>query len=188
MSVNSAISRMCFDGALVSCAEDSQKWILSAMASHGPGIVTMLWRILGNEDDVCDAYQQTFLKLAHFRRDSRPDNVPGYLYRTASNVAISMLRRAKIHRNATERIASNAPGSSSVDYAHEIDSKVLQSRLRVLIARLPEYLRDVIMLRDLAEMPYAEVGRILDMPAGTARVYRFKAVTLLGKWMNPEQG
>jgi DNA-directed RNA polymerase specialized sigma24 family protein len=25
----------------------------------------MLWRILGNEQDVCDAYQDTFLKLAH---------------------------------------------------------------------------------------------------------------------------
>jgi DNA-directed RNA polymerase specialized sigma24 family protein len=26
----------------------------------------MLWRILGNEQDVCDAYQDTFLQLAHY--------------------------------------------------------------------------------------------------------------------------
>ena len=60
---------------------------------------------------------------------------------------------------------------------------VLQKELRSAIARLPEYLREVIALRDLAEMPYSQVAKILGITASSARAYRSKAVTLLAAWM-----
>ncbi len=63
------------------------------MQSWGPELVTMLWRILGNEQDVCDAYQNTFLKLAHFEGGRKPEHIKAYVFRSAANVAISMLRR-----------------------------------------------------------------------------------------------
>ena len=56
------------------------------------------------------------------------------------------------------------------DYAHELDTKLLQERLRSAVSRLPEYLREVVILRDLAELPYAGVGKILGISAATARV------------------
>ena len=40
-----------------------QRWILSTMSRYGHELVNLLWRILGNEQDVCDAYQTTFLHL-----------------------------------------------------------------------------------------------------------------------------
>jgi len=54
------------------------------------------------------------------------------------------------------------------------------------MAQLPEHLRDVIMLRDLAELSYKQVGRILGITPATARVYRCKAVQLLAAWMGKE--
>lgn len=50
----------------------SQRWVLAAMQKHGPSLVAMLWRILGNEQDVCDAYQDTFVQLAHSRDGQVP--------------------------------------------------------------------------------------------------------------------
>ena len=41
----------------------SRQWVLSAMHRHGATLTALLWRILGNEQDVCDAYQDTFLQL-----------------------------------------------------------------------------------------------------------------------------
>ena len=55
-----------WDFAVSETVDKSQQWILSTMQQHGPELVTMLWRILGNEQDVCDAYQSTFLQLAHY--------------------------------------------------------------------------------------------------------------------------
>src|SRR5512142_2918122 len=76
--------------------DERQRWVLTAMRKHGPELVTMLWRILGNEQDVCDAYQTTFLHLAHRDGGERPRHIKAYLFRTASNAAITMLRQRVI--------------------------------------------------------------------------------------------
>jgi RNA polymerase sigma factor (sigma-70 family) len=69
----------------------------------------------------------------------------------------------------------------------EVDSEYLQEALRRRIAQLPEHLRNVVALRDLAELSYAQVGKILGISAGTARVYRCKAIQLLAMWMSKEE-
>lgn len=182
---------------------EDQRWILSTMHKHGQELITMLWRILGNEQDVCDAYQDTFLQLAHYEGGQKPKHVKAYIFRTANNVAISMLRR----RIADKKRLSKAiftvrrtpdggkqaatggfqypalPGSP----AEELDSKDLQETLRGCIAQLPEHLRNVITLRDLAELSYAQIGGILGISAATARVYRCKALQILTILMGREE-
>ena len=105
MTSNAASYGICWDTAAAESVVASQRWILSAMQKHGPALVTMLWRILANEQDVCDAYQDTFLKLAHYQDGQRPHNIKPFVFRTAANVAISMLRRKKL------RIKAHRPGS-----------------------------------------------------------------------------
>jgi RNA polymerase sigma-70 factor (ECF subfamily) len=63
----------------------------------------------------------------------------------------------------------------------------LAESLRRHIAELPDHLRSVVTLRDLGELPYREVARIMGISAGTARVYRCKAVQLLAAWMCKEE-
>ena len=173
-----------WDAALCDSVVESQRWVLSAMQKHGPELVTVLWRILGNEQDVCDAYQDTFLQLAHFEGGQKPDHVKAYIFRVASNVAISMLRRRTTEKSRLSEPVSPAEAVSSP--AKELDSKYLQEALRRYIAQLPEHLRNVVTLRDLGEMSYAQVGRILGISSATARVYRCKAVQLLAVWMSEE--
>lgn len=172
-------------GSFSEAADASQQWILAAMHRHGPELVTMLWRILGNEQDVCDAYQTTFLQLAHREDRRKPGHVRAYLFRTASNAAITMLRR----RVAESRTLSGWESCTShLEPAEpDFDAQYLTDKLRAMIADLPEHLRSVITLHDLGELPYEEVARILRISTGTARVYRCKAVQLLAAWMNREE-
>jgi RNA polymerase sigma-70 factor (ECF subfamily) len=164
---------------------ESQRWILSTMQKYGQELVTMLWRILGNEQDVCDAYQSTFLQLAHFEGKQKPKCIKAYVFRVANNVAVSMLRRRIAERN---RLPMSVPAEKTISSpVKELDSKYLQETLRDCIAQLPEHLRNVITLRDLAELSYAQIGRILGISAATARVYRCKAVQLLAVWMSKEE-
>jgi len=145
------------------CAgEGSGQWVLGAMGEHGSRVVTMLWRILGNEQDVCDAYQETFLNLAHYeqgqaregRGGRRPENVKAYLFRTAGNIAVSMLRRRKIGQKVYNAIAERSVEGQSVDYGQELDAAELQEALRHHLGRLPEHWREVVVLHDLAELPH----------------------------------
>jgi RNA polymerase sigma factor (sigma-70 family) len=175
-----------WDAAASRAVEESQRWILTAMQKHGHELVTMLWRILGNEQDVCDAYQTTFLHLAHLEGGCKPRWVKAYLFRTASNIAITMLRQRIVERKTLSTVMQAAEGQEAVQA--DFDSKHLAENLRCHIAQLPEHLRQVIMLRDFGELSYAEVGRTLGISVGTARVYRCKAVQLLAAWMNEKEG
>jgi RNA polymerase sigma-70 factor (ECF subfamily) len=155
------------------------------MQRHGPELVTMLWRILGNEQDVCDVYQDTFLRLAHYEGGGKPENVRAYVFRSASNAAISLLRRKLIEKKGLMEVCAAGNGAGAV--TDDLDSRLLQQSLRCYIAELPEHFRNVVILRDLAELPYTQVGRILGITVGTARVYRCRAIQLLSVWMKKER-
>jgi len=174
-----------WDFAVPGSLSSSQRWVLSAMQSWGPELVTMLWRILGNEQDVCDAYQNTFLKLAHFEGGRKPEHIKAYVFRSAANVAISMLRRRITERKNLSELS--AAGNNIKSPISELDSRYLQESLRCNIARLPEHLRSVVTLHDLAELSYVQVGKMLGITAATARVYRCKAIQLLAVWMNRKE-
>lgn len=174
-----------WDSAACQAAEASQHWVLAAMQRYGPELVTMLWRILANEQDVCDAYQTTFLRLAHRENGQQPTHVRAYLFRTASNAAITMLRRRVIETKTLSSMEQPGPCCETAEI--DFDTRHLAESLRRHIAELPDHLRSVVTLRDLGELPYREVARIMGVSAGTARVYRCKAVQLLAAWMSKEE-
>ena len=164
--------------------EQTQGWILCSMQRHGRELVNMLWRILGNEQDVCDAYQNTFLKLAHHEYGHKPDNLKAYLFRSASNMATTILRRKLMEKNRLATRISERSNTSSP--ANELDTRFLTEILSAGIAKLPDHFRDVITLHDLGDLSYEQVARILGITAATARVYRCKAVQLLAILMRKE--
>ncbi|MBC8481288.1 MAG: RNA polymerase sigma factor [Planctomycetes bacterium] len=173
-----------WDFAIPESLTGTQRWVLSAMQNRGQELVTMLWRILGNEQDVCDAYQDTFLKLAHYHGGQKPQHIKAYLFRTASNVAISMIRRKIIERKNLPQVADNKKTKTPDS---ELNSADLQERLRFNIARLPEHLRNVVTLHDLGELSYLQVGKTLGISQATVRVYRCRAVQLLAVWMKKNE-
>jgi RNA polymerase sigma-70 factor (ECF subfamily) len=173
-----------WDSVAFEAVEESQRWILTAMHRYGHELVTLLWRILGNEQDVCDAYQTTFLHLAHLEGGRKPRWVKAYVFRTASNAAISMLRQRIVERKTLSSLTQAAQEGPAVET--DFDAGHLAENLRAHIAQLPEHLRTVIMLRDLGEMSYGDVARIMGISTGTARVYRCKAVQMLAMWVNDE--
>ncbi|MCX5637870.1 MAG: sigma-70 family RNA polymerase sigma factor [Planctomycetota bacterium] len=184
MLAKAASYGLIWDFVVTETVDESQRWILSTMQRHGQELVTMLWRILGNEQDVCDAYQDTFLRLAHYKGGQKPEHINAYIFRTASNTAVSMLRNriAEEKRLSAAIVAKKDISSPTGD----LDSKYLQETLRYCIAQLPEHLRNVITLRDLAELSYAQIGWILGISEATAKVYRCKAMRVLAVWMKKE--
>jgi len=198
MTDNTVSCGLVWDLVVSQSVDQSQRWVLTTMQRHGGELVTMLWRILGNEQDVCDAYQSTFLRLAHCEAGKRPKHTKAYVFRTASNVAVSMLRRKMAERNRLAAAAdagtttvkvqdTGNPRGNEASVDGDLHTKDLQDNLRLCIARLPEHLRNVVTLRDLAELPYRQVGKVLGISAATARVYRCKAIRLLALWMNREK-
>lgn len=175
------------EGAAAERVADSPRavggWVARVLESDGRGILRLLWRILGKEADVMDAFQDCFCKLAAYAHGNDLASARAYAYRIASNVAIEMIRvrkRRDAHLPAVAQM-KNASGPSTVaDEKPSMDS----DDLREAIGRLPPHLRNVVILRDLSRMSYEEVARTLGIDAATARVYRRHAVVKLAEALN----
>lgn len=171
----------------------AHRWVLRIMQREGPGILRMLWRMLGREHDVMDAYQDCFCRLASRGKQGSIKAVKAYAYRTAANVAIEMIRQRKrrqahwpaiaasqacVERRRSEGVAADT------DTAYAGPPAVDKETLRVAIAALPPHLASVVVLRDLQQMPYDQVGRTLGITPATARVYRRHAVVKLAELLD----
>jgi RNA polymerase sigma-70 factor (ECF subfamily) len=173
----------------VTCREPAadHAWVLRLIESDGPGILRLLWRLLGSEQDVLDAYQDTFCNLATRGGQRGLAHARAYAYRTAANVAIELIRVRK-------RRAAHLPGVAAWQTAIQKEAEggdseePVTERLREALDRLPVHLRNVIVLRDLSRMSYEEVGRTLGIGPATARVYRRHAVVKLGELLGEGQG
>ncbi len=175
------------DWSLAESLDSSKRWVLSAMKEHGQAMVTMLWRILGNEQDVCDVYQDVFVMLAGMDNSFRPNNLRAYLFGTASNLAVSMLRRRKLDKKAHEELARRYTPAVNRDPAGFLDADALKHRLRQHLSELPEPLQSIICLHDLAGLSYSDTAQILNLSNAAVRVYRHRAVKLLASWMVKEE-
>ena len=146
--------------------------------------IRMLWRLLGREHDVMDAYQDCFCKLAAPGRRRNVAQAKAYAYRTAANIAIEMIRvrrRRAAHWPAITAQRGTQPPDEEADNSREDASSDSTALLQEAIARLPEHLRNVVVLRDISQLPYDEIGRTLGIEPTTARVYRRHAIIKLAE-------
>ena len=167
-------------------ADAAHGWIAKLIQKEGPGILRMLWRLLGSEADVMDAYQDCFCKLAGRKNHGDVKNAKAYAYRTASNIAVEMIRTRTRHRAHWATIVAERGRTQEVN--NEPDQHEERNRfdpLRDAISALPAHLRNVILLRDLSRLSYQEVGRMLGIDPATARVYRRHAVVKLAGILEP---
>ena len=156
------------------------RWIDRIIRQDGPGILRMLWRMLGREQDAMDAYQDCFCKLAARGRPGDPTKARAYAYRTASNVAIEILRKRKRRAAHLPAIAERQRAGQNSEQPADGDLDAL----RDAIARLPDHLRNVVVLRDLNRLPYEAVSKTLGITSATARVYRRHAVVKLAELLD----
>lgn len=179
--------RACLASWSAEGADTQQKWLVRLMRDTGPGLVRLLWRLLENEHDVLETYQECVCRLVALERPGSLRNARAYAYRTASNLAIELIRRrARRQAHWPEVIASQERLPHGRQCAHRdvpgiAAQRELVQQLRACILALPAHLRDVVVLRDLGALSYAEVGRILSIGAATARVYRCQAMARLAE-------
>lgn len=129
---------------------------------YGARLHAHLARLAGSADDADDLLQETWLRVArsaHAYEPGRP--LRPWLYGIASNLARDLHRRRAVRgRHALERRAADPPPARSP--LERID---LGRRL----ARLPDRLREVVLLRYYEDLSEAEMAEALGVPRGTVK-------------------
>jgi RNA polymerase sigma-70 factor (ECF subfamily) len=80
----------------------------AAYDAHSDSIFGVALRATRDRELAADITQEAFLRLlAEGRRGRFPDNVGGWLYRTASNLVVTRARRAAVARRFAPRLVSH---------------------------------------------------------------------------------
>ena len=136
------------------------------LGRHGPRVLGVCRRILGDDHAADDAFQATFLVLV--RRAGvirRRESLGPWLHGVARRVALRARATAR-QRQEREARAAIDPATAVAD--RPIDDSDLAAALHVEIDRLPEKYRAPIILCYLEGRTIAEASRQLGWPVGTA--------------------
>jgi RNA polymerase sigma factor (sigma-70 family) len=147
---------------------------------HGPTVLGVCQRVLGNSHDAEDAFQAVFLVLTRKVGAVRPPGaVGGWLYGVAVRTA-NKARVASARRRRREMIAATNSASREIQEEPR-DQAELRSALDEEIGKLPEALRAVVVLCDLHGKTRAEAAGELGCPEGTVAARLHRARKKLGE-------
>ena len=137
---------------------------------HGPMVLSVCRRILGDEHAAEDAFQAAFLALA-VKCDAigRGEAVGAWLYRVAYRTALRC-RVREARRAERERVAGMARAERTLpDPGVRLEWEELRPRLDAEIARLPVEYRTAFILCHLEGKTNEEAARELGCPVGTVQ-------------------
>ncbi len=157
------------------------------------GLYIFLKRFLNQRDILEDVFQETFLQLFTSRdsfdtsRSLRP-----WLFTIAANKAKDALRKqqrtaaipigtmAKPEEMSFDDVLNTLTSDSTVPY-EELEKSETASRVRQVIADMPENLREILILAYFNKFSYKQMAQILSIPIGTVKSRLHTAVACFAK-------
>ena len=166
------------------------------MERHAAPVFHFLCRMLGNEDDANDLAQETFVRVFQNSTRFRPDaKFSTWLFTIAANLARNQLRtrrrRPHLSLDAPSDVTQQTLGDTLVsDQPAPGDGLLAGERaaaVRAALGKLPEEMRETIMLVEFEDKSVAETAAILDVPHKTveSRLHRARKSLRerLAKWL-----
>jgi RNA polymerase sigma-70 factor (ECF subfamily) len=149
---------------------------------HKNKVYALALRMTNNVQDAEDIVQEIFIqvyrKIADFRGDAA---FSSWLYRVATNVTLSALRRRKQHTR-------DFPIEEMQTTGHQPRSqttKLLKPFLEEAITSLPPKSRMVFVLHDIQGFQHDEIASMLHCSVGTSKSQLHKARAQLRKFLRP---
>ena len=162
MSESQLIQRAC---------EGDGRAVKALYERYGPRVFAVVRRIAGDDELARDYAQEAWIRairaLPTFRGDARFST---WLHRIAVNAALQASRRVETRRKyegpPPDDVAATGPAPGDA---------FLQQRLEAALDRLPDGMRQVLVLHDVEGYTHDEIGEALGVNAGTSKSQLFKA-------------
>jgi RNA polymerase sigma-70 factor (ECF subfamily) len=151
------------------CVGDGQA-VRALYERYAPRVYAVVRRIAGDDDLAQDYAQEAWIRairaLPTFRGDARFST---WLHRIAVNSALQAVRKADTRKK------HEAPMPETVPVAPPAGDALLEQRLEWALDRLPDGMRQVLILHDVEGYTHEEIGDALGVTSGTSKSQLFKA-------------
>lgn len=120
-------------------------------------------RVIGDHHDALDAAQEALIRVTRniSKFDARA-RFTTWLYRIAVNASIDELRRRKRRPAVTDQ----EPDERVAGFEGAVDARI---DVDAALSEVADDFRVAVVLRDLCDLEYEEIARVLDIPIGTVR-------------------
>lgn len=141
-------------------------------------LANVVYRWVWSMDEAQEIVQEAFVRLWHMRGRVDLATVEPLVYRIALNLASSRRRSRRLWRWVSlEAVRQRASPARAAD--ERLLAGEEASRVRAAVDALPEDLRLVIVMCELSDMSYEEIGRVLSISPGTVGSRRHRALARL---------
>ena len=147
-------------------------------------LLRYLWTFVRNETVAEDLLQDTFLQIHRARQTySPPRPVRPWVYAITRHVALMHLRSGRRRKEipADDQLPE-------VPVPPEMERLADRATLHRMLSELPRASQEALMLHHLLGMSFQEVGQILGIAAGTAKVRSHRALKTLRDRLAGEEG
>ena len=138
---------------------------------HERTIFNLVYRMLGDYDDAAETSQEVFLSayraIGQFRGEA---NFSTWLYRIALNHATTRRKSMSARQKRLVPIdGADMIDDSQIGPAESLEKKELRESVQRALNELEPEDAAVILLRDLQDVSYEDVARVLKIPVGTVK-------------------
>lgn len=188
-----AIATQLADHELVTAAQGGDRGALDQLLRrHYDRVHAVCRRITGHEADAADAAQEAMIAMVRNldRFDGR-SSFGTWAYRIATNASLDELRRRK--RRAMPVSADDDDHHrhhevADPDSGRRIDAIGDHMALDAALRQLSDDYRLPVVLRDVADLDYAEIAAVLEIPIGTVKSRIARGRAALAESLSPSTG
>jgi len=146
-------------------------------------LMNVIGRMLSSTEEAEDVIQETFVRVYQHRQSFNYQHcLSTWIYTIALNLARNELRKRKKFKFF--EISDMKGHENELAVEMKIPNRLPQV-LDKAIKELPEKYRTAFMLRDIQELPYEEVSKILSIPLGTVKSRVNRARMMLRNKLKP---
>jgi RNA polymerase sigma-70 factor (ECF subfamily) len=164
---------------------------------HGDKVFSLIYRMIGNRAEAEDITQEVFITVFKtidtFRGEAKFST---WLLRIAANQSKNRIKY--LARRATDPEGLDGAGAGDVVAAPNVaplsgqvdapdvivEAAQLDRLMQQAIAQLDEEQRLLVVLRDVEEMSYEEIGEVTALPEGTIKSRLHRARMAIKEWLD----
>lgn len=145
-----------------------------------PKVYGLCYRLIGNSEDAKDIAQLAFIKVWENLEKYDPQyNFDTWLYRIVTNVAIDFIRSRQSRDAAVNSTLRLVKTSTDADQTASMQRKEVEKVFNDVSSVLSEKQKVIFVMKEMDDLPSAEISRILGLRESTVRNHLFNARRLM---------